>query len=582
MGKNILKSIKLPWIVLGVVFIALELGIILKSSTWVIGLAGTAADCVLIFFVGQFIYYTPKRVWQFLKEHKGTSVFCFICILFALALAIRCFHNHSVSSLYGQFSLFLQIFLLSGVIFGLFSVYVWKLDLWKIYLITGSLFGIGMMLVIPIGGVPDEIVHVSSAYRLSNIFLGIKNEADSFMMRSQDLKMIQMDLGRNLYQTSEGFEQYISLLITPLTDGSLVSAQISTISNPICYVVPALGIALGRILGLGTYITLMIGRIFNFVLYMSITTYAIKKISFGKLQMLVLLLMPVAVQQGMSYSYDVLVNSLSLVMIAYAVKFTLGENKNLLTRKEAILLVICTILLFPQKGKAYFLISLLPWLIYLAKKYPLSNKAVKIIRRIVIGVFLLFIAAIIVWAKTGASSYQYTPNILTYNGTATEVIYGYSISYFIAHPFDLFTVLFNTMKTYRLYYYTSFIGKYLGWLDINIYDDIIIVYTFLLAFASIKRTDNKIVLCSKVKILFGIVSLITFGFILAGMLFAWSPIEGATILGVQGRYFFPFALLILLILGTEKLQIDSRADSTVMAVLIMSIFVVVEFLCLHL
>ena len=60
-------------------------------------------------------------------------------------------------------------------------------------------------------------------------------------------------------------------------------------------------------------------------------------------------------------------------------------------------------------------------------------------------------------------------------------------------------------------------------------------------------------------VLFGVFGL-TVGFVLAGMLFGWTPMVYNYVLGVQGRYFLPVLALPLLIMRTEKIEIDEKYD----------------------
>ena len=62
-------------------------------------------------------------------------------------------------------------------------------------------------------------------------------------------------------------------------------------------------------------------------------------------------------------------------------------------------------------------------------------------------------------------------------------------------------------------------------------------------------------------------SVITILFILTGMLLSWTPLSCSQIEGVQGRYFLPIALIMLLPLRGSRLRIGTGYDGHLLAAL---------------
>lgn len=580
--QDALKSKKNLWITLVIAFAVLEIAVIVLSSSVIMRIAGTVANACFVMVIGHILYYGWNTTWNAIKNNKRVSAVFAISFLFECAIASSCYRNYLLSTAFGQYVMLFQTFMLPSILLCLFGVYIWKLDTWKLYLMIGTLLGIGVMMMIPVGGVPDEMVHVVAAYRVSNTLLGVKEQATGIVMRADDLKNLSTDLGRNMYFDINGYESYIRAIATPLQDGSLVHTEYMVIDMPVLYFVPAIGITIGRLFSLGTYTTLLLGRITNFAMYMALTTYAIKKIPFGKLSMLVLLLMPVELQQAMSYSYDVPINATALIAIAFTIKILLSKDENPLSRKEVVVMLITSLVLFPSKGKAYFLISLLPWFTLLWKKHPLKPQTIKKVALVLGILFVVAIAAVVIWNYTGAANFQYSLNILTYEGSLPEPLQGYSLGYFIAHPFDLAKIYVSTAINCTSYYYGTFVGSELAWLDIIMPNGFVVLYTLLLFFASIKRTGSNVVISKRSKLLFLAVSILTFCFILGGLLLNWTPVTSGVILGVQGRYMFPFALLVLFLFNSNLLQIDAKIDNLLVITLVLTAFTSVEYLCLHL
>lgn len=521
-----------------------------------------------------------EKILQSMKDHKIPWLICAAGMIFLLINAFLCFQDHSMATLYGKYMLIMQILLIPAVVFGMLGIYFWKWEMWKFYLIVGTLVGLAMMLAIPIGGAPDEVFHIDSSYHLSNLMMGIK-ENGGIMMRADDELLHRQSFARTLYQDVNGYDTYIQQLLTPLKDGTLVNIAQEPGSPAYVYFFCALGITIGRLLQLGTYQTLMLGRLMNFTVFMAMTTYAVKKIPLGKLLLAVLLLMPMTVQLGMSYSYDVFVIGTGMVITALSLKLALAEKLWGLSISEWIILAVCCVVLLPLKGKAYFLVSLLPIFILLHKRFPLSDHARKVLKK----TFLILLAAAlifyVVWGFTGAKGRTYVPNMLDYNGKYKDPLPGFSISFFIANPFELIVVLGSTAISFWWYYIFTFVGNYLAWLDVSLPQVVAVVYCLLILFSMGKRKDDTVVLTHPVKKIMAIVSLLTVGFIFAGMLFAWSPIVGRCIQGVQGRYFIPIAALIFLLFWSDKFRLDRRADNIVKIVLLLSIASCIEFIIIR-
>jgi hypothetical protein len=201
------------------------------------------------------------------------------------------------------------------VILGFFGIFIWRLNCWKLYLIIGISAGFVMMLMIPLGGVPDEVFHINSAYSFSNMIMGIKNTVSTMPMRYDDFILVSADYGRNKYLNVGDFEIYISQIAYPLGNESLVNFKFSSTSSLYFYIIPALGISLGRVLRMGSYATLMLGRILNFCVFIAMAAYAIHVTPIKQFTMMIVLLMPMTVHQGMSYSYDVYTIGLSAILV---------------------------------------------------------------------------------------------------------------------------------------------------------------------------------------------------------------------------------------------------------------------------
>lgn len=582
MGISLPKNKKYELLALSVFFIIAEVLIFVMTSEWINRFIGSAMAVFMTFLLGIVFHYGFKETLQTMKEHKKIVLLFLVCLLLVCFMVFSIKRDIALTSVLGKLVLLVQCFMFPVVVLGLLGIYVWKFEHWKLYLLLILFFGLAMMLIIPIGGVPDEVNHLNTAYRISNVFLGIKDNADGVMMRADDSSLAMQLYGRNQYYDAAGYSVYLSNLLNPLKDGSIVWTNVTYVHDlPFPYIMPALGITLGRLIGLGTYQALMIGRLFNFAMYVLISTYAVKIIPFAKLPLMILFLLPMSIQQGMSFSYDVYVNSLTMLLVAFSVLIIDTKDEKVLSKKEFIIMLLASVFLFPMKSKAYFLIAFMPWIVLLFKKHPLTQKTKKIVKKTLLILLAVFVVGYVVWGLTGAASYPYTVGELNYGGTAATTVPGYSISYFIAHPFEIFGVLYRTAQTLWEFYAVTFIGEQLGWLDLGIPRIFTVIIYILLLFATMKPSDDSRVLTKNQKWFFGGFGLLTLGFTFAGMLLYWSEIANGYITGVQGRYFIPVALCVVLVLRSNMFQRSKETDAMISAGMLMAVVGVLEIILVH-
>lgn len=428
-------------------------------------------------------------------------------------------------------SLFI-LFAIFGVAFS-FSVF-FRFDTWKIFVFAGGILGLCMMIIIPLGAVPDEVIHIHTAYSLSNSMMGIKNSVEGLMMRADDAVRGINDFGRSSYYSLEQYEEYYANCLLKLSDATMIEANVKVLAMRYPYAISALGISVGRFCGLGTYPTLYLGRMFNFLVYLLVCCYTLKILPKGKIPLLVLLLTPMSLQQGMSYSYDSLVISISCLALAESLLImTKPCSDNYV--KEWCLSFVLLCLLGPIKGHAYMLIAVLP-LAVLFVKWVSDKPKIRKTALYAFGIMTVFAIVAVVYVIISIKMNGYTPTYVDIGQGLTE---GYSIGYFVDNPVELLKIAYLTLKSYGVIYVFQAIGQNLGWLDINIPLFITECFCVLLILSVFQDDANGIYLTSNQRFLFLGISVLTICFIFGGMLLQWSPIEEKLIQGVQGRYFVP-------------------------------------------
>lgn len=458
-----------------------------------------------------------------------------------------------------------------------------RMPMERIYLIAGLGMGLIFMLIIPLMAVPDESVHLYTAYDVSNTMLGV--HADTVSMRAEDAQSYYnaVNLQRNDYVS-----EYDGIF-SGIKAAELIPTNLKAAGTPrYIYIVPALGITLGRLLGFGTTLTYLLGRLFNMLMFVAAVYYAIKKIPFGKGVVFVWALLPITLQQTSSFSYDAPIYSLSILVIATTLKLTFSSGETdpvqsgrLADRGTKIVLFLSCLLLLPCKGYAFLPLVVLPLMLLprLWREHRDSRNAIKEkikpwMKLIFWGIAAaLFVAACILAVRILRNITA--PENINNNYIAWANQNGYTVGYFIKNPVSLLEILINTAWFKGDMYLSQMLGGSLGWLEIEVPWMFVVAFLLLLVYAALRREGETQLISTGQRIWLLLVFAGVCALAAAGMLLYWTPNSVHTIEGVQGRYFLPALTLGVLALRTKKTTVSSDADDYVMLwTIFLQIFVV--------
>lgn len=479
-------------------------------------------------------------------------------------------------------------------VLGVFAAVLWgrmaaadagrqQLSMERIYLIAGLGMGLVFCLIIPLMAVPDEEVHLHTAYDVSNTILGI--HGDTINMRAEDAQKYYNPVGL----TKNDYVNQYDGIFDGITEKEISSTNNIAMSPPhYIYIPAALGLTLGRLLGLGTTLTYLLGRMFNMLMFVVAVYYAIKKIPFGKGVVFVWALLPIVLQQTSSFSYDAPIFSLSIVLIAATLNLAYPADEDVLKqgiwkscRGTVIVLFLSCMLLLPCKGYALLPLVFLPLMLlpgFLRKHhnsiYALKEKIKPWMK---VGFWgIVAVAFVAVCLFVGRILQNITaPENINNNYIEWADCNGYTVGYFIKKPIALIEILFNTVWYKGDTYLNQMLGGSLGWLEIEIPWMFLIGFLLLLVYAALRREGDTQLISMGQRIWFLLVFAGVCILALAGMLLYWTPNVFGTIEGVQGRYFLPALTLGLLALRTKKTIVSAEADNYVMLwTLFLQIFVV--------
>lgn len=444
------------------------------------------------------------------------------------------------------------VIIISGIlaiaVYSLIFIYK-KTPIEYLYIIIAVVVGTIYFILIPLGQAPDEYTHIETAYDVANVVLGYEHGTD-IEMRNCDLEdtIITNDYRREIYDI------YMDRLlhdhnISDTGSGMFGDTPLST--NRYLYYPAALGMIIGRLLKLGTIPMLFIGAVFNYIVYVIVTFYSIKKIPFGKTMILLFSILPIAMQQVTSYSYDSGILTLSVLIFAMAIRVAYAEN---LQKRDFIILAIASILIAPVKNGAYFFIILLN-LLPLARFRKTNKKRFRLILGIM-GISTLMLIFPIVRNMINSANGGTLMN--GYVSWADEP--GYTVSYLLGNPTALVEICWNTLIDNFSYYIYTMIGGSLGWLNIDIPWWIIIALIACLFITAMKKENEDFDLKPWIRCLFAIIALYSIACTAAAMLLDWTPISYKEILGIQGRYFLPVLMPLLYVMRGNWVKTNENAE----------------------
>ncbi len=440
--------------------------------------------------------------------------------------------------------------------------------------------------VLPPLSAPDELRHYVSAYRLSDAMMGIPTDdpygrvlirtkdwfaedtTESIIAGvSEDGTVVAVDfeeggtlpLGQTLtsatyeslydYVKNGGREAYYDSL------GDLAfSGHLPVQTTPVVYLAPALGITLARLMGLGTVALLVLGRLFNILLYCLVTAYAIKRIPFGKGVLFGVAILPMSLHLAASYSYDAPL--MCGLWLFTAVCFDMAYGKEKVSIFDVALLAILMALVGPCK-MVYAVMMGLCLLIPVKKfggrgRWLLSTAAV---------LDAWAAAMLVVNAGTVASYATSTENYIDWAGEA-----GFTFSMVLHDPLSAVKMAFDTVLYQAGNWVSMMLGFNLGNSDpvLEVPFIVILLFGAGLVMMALRKPGDNMRFSTGNRIWIWCVCLALTGALLFSMLLAWTPIGSNVINGVQGRYFLPILPVFLLSLQNDTIVLTKNADRSIL------------------
>lgn len=390
--------------------------------------------------------------------------------------------------------------------------------------------------------IPDEQTHYQSALKLSNYLCFQWDNPNQAPMEYLDYH----DLAGHA-NVSSGYLRVLNELFSR-PDAERLSVAFSPkaikarVGYPIMLLPQAIGISIGRLFRANFLLTFYFGRILNLLFFVACVYLAIKRTPRFKLLFFMIGIMPMALHQAASFSYDVFINGMALLLFAYILSVVDGAG--LIQKKELLPATIIAVLLAPAKV-VYAPLMLLFFLIPL-KRFP--NIKAYWTTIIVIGL-CAFVIVLLFQLRTAFST------IAAANTTELNWEGGinYSIADIFQHPLRIAQVYFGTFRYLYMEWVLQSIGRIMSGMSMIIDDKLIRCY-FLLLLLSSCHCDSGFTTTSRERAIFVIAGLIPIFLLMFIMMICWTSNTHDFIQGIQGRYFIPVVPLFYMAINNKLVR----------------------------
>ena len=481
-------------------------------------------------------------------------------------IAYRFMIENKILHQFNQITVIASISILSLLIIWLL---LYKPELHYFFAIFVLMVGLIFMAIITPSSPPDETIHLEFAVQESNLLLF---NDDVYDVDSQYIDVIADNYYAGSINDKKAYIDIIENINNKYNKGNKVKTYDVDINDiyKIQLLPQSIGIVLGRILKLNPLKVFYLGRLTNLLFYVICVFICVKKTPVYKTLFGILASLPILIQQAASFSYDVFVNGMCLLTIAYLIKMKYSEGK--INRTDYITAFIICILLAPAKY-IYGFLALLFWLIP-SEKY--GSKSKKII------LSLLLCAPMV---------YQLYPIIserIIYIIKKTFTIHAdsgitiedenplYSMGYVVKHFGQTISIILTTIRyNLKIWFYES-IGRYLSKLTLILPAKLTYAIILTIVGAIFIKDDVLINIHTRLSLIAACIAVAMFS--IGGMLFSETHIHDQYIGGIQGRYFSPLLPYFFVSLTNSKFNIPKKYNNYVIFAYILVIFEVIIYI----
>jgi uncharacterized membrane protein len=405
----------------------------------------------------------------------------------------------------------------------------------KFFITVALTFGLIFAIITPPFQTADETVHFLRAYQVSQFNFvpdQVGQAAGGYLPQSVGDTIVYTMTRPNVhYNPSQKYNIYKTFhaasFKTQPNKTKLYDFSSTSYYPPMSYLPQASGILLARTINLPPVDMMYAGRLMNLLVWVALLALSIYLIPRKKWALVAVALLPMAVFQSISLGTDVITVGLTALLLALVLN--LRERDRTLNNKQlaALLLILVCLVLSKQ-----IMFLLLPLVLLIPNKILGKSAILKKILLIIIPL-ILFGAWMLAVKDIGSIS-----NPINHQNPVLQT------KFIIHNPHSFINVLWNTyFFNWSDIVTASFIGTF-GWQDTPLSELLImfgylsLAFLFFASYGSAKEWVTK-----KQKMLLALIGVVYWLAVSTALYVYYSPVGYKIIVGMQGRYFLPLAIL---------------------------------------
>jgi hypothetical protein len=403
------------------------------------------------------------------------------------------------------------------------------------------LFGVPMILLIPPGAGYDEEDHLVRVWELSALsFVPGQLSPQELRYPTVFRDFAYRQQGSTGIIDSEFWELYS---LAPMDERGFVRREIDTKSvySPALLLPQAITMRLfGRFAAWPVLPAFYATRLAGLLSYLILSWLAIRQIPFGKWILLILAATPMALFQAATISPDAISNGIGFLFIAGCLRLAQAEK---ISARETGILILLIFVLFLAKLNLLPLI-LLPFLLIPSSRFT----SVRLYVFLLAATFVLFLVEVAGW--NWIASNHFDSLLLDEANPKAQLLY------ILGHPFAFLQIMLKDLIANGASYFQGWINGYgyYYWTPPQI-----VSFFFLLSLIAVLLIDSTARhVNKKSRLIFILVFIAGYITTIASLYISYATVGSDQVFGVQGRYFLPLVLPLLLVLagfsGEKKLS----------------------------
>ena len=451
------------------------------------------------------------------------------------------FIGKEISFLIFNGTFFLSVVMIAFAVFILFR-YKFRDHLVLVFFVSAVSIGLLYNFIMPSLNTPDEFVHFSQAYRISNIMLGVNKEDSSYVyVNESGIRRITGDIGiQNTWDFWSDWS-YGNQKSIYLSDKFPV---VNTV--PLFVYVPAgFAIFITRLAHLPYQIVLLSGRISNLIIFLLLSIISMRVYKPFRYVVAAIAMLPATLWLVASYSYDGWNLGFCILFVVLCMRI---REQACGVRVRDIILLLMVLILFAPVKYIYVIIGLAVFLVPLDQWKDKRLLAICGMAAVLAGIAMAF--------SRGREAIAYlTTSSMDVRGQGSIENQSYTIGWVIRHPINVLWVYAKTLILNIDQFVTKgMTGEFYG-VYVPTFLTALVLITFLLLMITGVERSTGLEKCRSKGIAIFIIGCLT---VFTAFLFIYSTVSESmvgTIGGMQGRYFIPYFIFLPMAMYSPKLTV---------------------------